>query len=1403
MLSLVAELREELARKRPKINPPTTETVDALRSLAGPLGNRPDPLVEGYARSRMPWSQQEEQGVRREYNRQGVEGLAASVPALRTMRRAFSTTTKLQGATDVHVAQYGYDPQNPATWEPAVEQAKAEARRRAALGVAENPQLIFPGQEQTIGQGLAEFGGQVASLNKQIPGLKPVQRAAGEAVRFLGEHQLVSPVGLGGAGVMTDEQRKQTGDFYAALAEAAVPTTIGGVALELVPGIGAIPGSASAIRELMPALRIAARRYGMSLEEYVASRQGKEGLARLLERRGIKPVAGGADDIPGEPPVGPEGKPAGAPAAGERANLPVPPEATPIGQLLSETGTLTPIEAPKALGRTRFNRPGLLTDTGAGGQPVVQGIASDIVQPPPGVGGADIVGTQLARDRAAVQTTRAASPPVQGVSERGAPKPPGVGGEDVVGAQLQRDAALYERAFGTSEPPPMPEALSPVTVEKYLPERQGYIDQVARAQEAVDAAKQRVKDVRAAYQSQAQRRTAVRAAKAKGMSEVPEGMLSKNEIKAAEKDVRDAVKTKREAKRTLDQADVLMNVNDILDEATKGGGDKATIDAVRQAATDAAEFAQAGMKSDAGQPGWTARIRGAVANVKGETPSAAVNAVSRAHLVLENAMRHVTDDWLGTWASKIDDVIAKNRDTLKYIGPANRAALAEENFAHAVVIHPEWFSGKSPELLAILRETQSFQRSKYAIIQALDPKAAAALEDIGYLRTVWDIPENKLTTSLPKPGGRVGVTKARGWPDPFDALASPTWPYKLKDMTAGELIESSAHLSDRQIGMRMERKLILERYGRKAAQPKASGYVRASNPNYAGWWLPKEVNNFIDQLHQPGSAMIRTASGPLNEFKNLVYGAADIAVFGGHMLELTTTRGTAAATGVINRSLEAMHLPHFDVYMRGDMSRATQRSLAGLPQGIAGANVTLKGGTLFSWGGKYNPLGRALDKKVVTPIIDAATRAQYQGVLTPARNMVYEGNLIMASVLHKLTRLERFNPESAVVKRAAGENASAFSGASLNALKEGRRAGEQATLGSAQITRAMASQIGQLAKIARPDTFEGLLATSTLATFAFTVYGMGSALNMAFGSGEPVAFDPRKSDWARVRLFGHWATVDGEQKYVGGQNIAMLPQASLIRTLAKSVAAVQAGDGNKFIKAWEQLAYTRSTPALQIPQNLAGFGFDPARGFRTGDLSFNQRLLQSAPLPPTISSGLLEGAGKGETALNFFGLQSYPGDTADEIHKANQKAARANLPDKFDAIWKNDGWEPFVAKQLAESWDYPGAGSQKIKAIAEGLSGHQTPLEARTAFVTAAVPIYADMYGVMPEVARDELTVEWDALQQVKQYKKAVEYDRLAYWKEHPDELAKAYEMGVEDLNKEERKIYDAYKAGQPVGASP
>src|SRR3972149_2176877 len=53
MLSLVAELREELARKRPRITPPTTETVDALRSLAGPLGNRPDPLVEGYAATRI------------------------------------------------------------------------------------------------------------------------------------------------------------------------------------------------------------------------------------------------------------------------------------------------------------------------------------------------------------------------------------------------------------------------------------------------------------------------------------------------------------------------------------------------------------------------------------------------------------------------------------------------------------------------------------------------------------------------------------------------------------------------------------------------------------------------------------------------------------------------------------------------------------------------------------------------------------------------------------------------------------------------------------------------------------------------------------------------------------------------------------------------------------------------------------------------------------------------------------------------------------------------------------------------------------------------------------------------------------------------------------------------------
>ncbi len=156
-----------------------------------------------------------------------------------------------------------------------------------------------------------------------------------------------------------------------------------------------------------------------------------------------------------------------------------------------------------------------------------------------------------------------------------------------------------------------------------------------------------------------------------------------------------------------------------------------------------------------------------------------------------------------------------------------------------------------------------------------------------------------------------------------------------------------------------------------------------------------------------------------------------------------------------------------------------------------------------------------------------------------------------------------------------------------------------------------------------------------------------------------------------------------------------------------------------------------------------------------------------------------------------LGLTVTPG-----VYDPATKLSRAPLIQiaSVDTIWKTEGWEPFVAKQLAESWDYPGSGSQKIKAIAEALSGHSTLVEARKAFVDAAAPEYTKLYGVTLPVARDDLAQDFDSQPQVKQYEKAKRYDRLAFWREHPDLLYEAWLLGLESDNADERKIISEYE---------
>src|SRR3990167_235520 len=411
------------------------------------------------------------------------------------------------------------------------------------------------------------------------------------------------------------------------------------------------------------------------------------------------------------------------------------------------------------------------------------------------------------------------------------------------------------------------------------------------------------------------------------------------------------------------------------------------------------------------------------------------------------------------------------------------------------------------------------------------------------------------------PIGRASVTKKRAVADPFEAMVSNKWPYKLKEQTVAQLIDSSAHLSARQIGTQLERKMILKRFGTTRRRP---GLVAFRNPNYAGWYAPPEVTNFIEQLYEPSGSITQHVGRVTNPIRNTIFGVADIGVFGQHVLNLLGTRGPVTLAGAINRALERFGLG-MEVYryLPDELPRASQRALDGLVSGQAGRIGDEGAQTLLGYIPKAGPK--------IDAGVNRLNELQFGQVLSPLRDMTYEGNLMVSKVLGR-------DIADPAVRRAAAENANAFSVGSLGALRRARKEGERAFFGAPQITRAMGAELAQVAKLNTPEAW------TTLATIGAVVYGMGSEINMAFGSGEPVKLDPRNADWATVHVGGTWRNVNGQKVYVGGRKIRMIPQASLVRAIGKSMLALS-GDpreanpkeagarAERFTRAWEQLAF--------------------------------------------------------------------------------------------------------------------------------------------------------------------------------------------------------------------------------------
>lgn len=549
----------------------------------------------------------------------------------------------------------------------------------------------------------------------------------------------------------------------------------------------------------------------------------------------------------------------------------------------------------------------------------------------------------------------------------------------------------------------------------------------------------------------------------------------------------------------------------------------------------------------------------------------------------------------------MDDLVVKEMKTVKYIGPEKDADLFAKYPTDMMVRYPQYFEGMSDELVQVLAEDQALKRNLFAAAEALGYPIKAI--EGPYFEQLWDIPTSELMSYTQGLRGKVSVARNRLYGDFVEGVRAGMKPVEA---TPGQLSHHSTGLMLQAIGDAVERRAILQRYGtrtpREFVRPEAAerggsvGWTRFTDPLYAGWFGPREIVNLLQQLRNTPPGWLRALQPVALTLKNTVFGPLDLSVIGVHLAEGLMTHGSTFLLGAMNDYLTKMGVPFAArVYFDEGLPHIVQAAEAGVHQGWGPSPVSPGAGTILKWIPK---IGEALDKPV-SRYVDALAQFQFGTLLTPIRNRIYEGNLILSHLLGQ-------NIRDPLVRRAAADNANAFTGASRGAMTAGRRMTENTFLTSFQMTRSMAAQLGQLAKAAfspKATATERILGMATLAQFGLMTYGLQTIINRAGGKAE-VGFDPTKTDWAAIT--------------VGGRTFPLIPQRGLVRAIGKSIVALENMDPEQFALAWTQLIGSRASPVGKVPMAFAGYGFEPGKGYRAGGLSAMGVLLNIAPIPPII-----------------------------------------------------------------------------------------------------------------------------------------------------------------------------------------
>lgn len=269
-------------------------------TLQPPPPPAPQPVVVdriAYLNEQRQFQEQQRQAAVQQYQQQ-QQALAQYAPLFNLREQTVGEVERLAALeqarqewerrrTEINVTDFGYDPQDPMTWA----EAERKARDRA---MQVGGRIVYPGEDQTPLQGLAEGLGTAgratgAVLGADIPGMQRVRDVVGQAARAAVIPDPQELAGLPGTSGVRE-------GISGGVAEAFVPTEVWEAALELVPGIGSVPGLASAIRTGDSAAMRALRQAGQKLGK---SEAVERTIRQLASERGALQIARQAEDVGG------------------------------------------------------------------------------------------------------------------------------------------------------------------------------------------------------------------------------------------------------------------------------------------------------------------------------------------------------------------------------------------------------------------------------------------------------------------------------------------------------------------------------------------------------------------------------------------------------------------------------------------------------------------------------------------------------------------------------------------------------------------------------------------------------------------------------------------------------------------------------------------------------------------------------------------------------------------------------------------------------------------------------------------------------------------------------------------------------------------------------------------------